>query len=322
MSNEITKTEPATGYSLIPVQQIKNQAEQVKQLMASCMEENVHYGKIPGCGDKPTLLQPGAQKITMMFGVADTYDITEKDLPGGHREYMVKCTLVSKTTGVVQGSGVGLCSTMEKKYRYRNVADYEITDQPIPQDARERKQEYRKQGYGMKKVDGQWHWVKYKDSAQQENPDIADTFNTVLKMACKRSLIAATLNTFAVSDLFTQDIEDLEQYAIPEQQAAPQPVYQPQDNRKALWASVAEAKAQAEALGINSEGLQNWANVNFLNADGTPKAMNLYTEEEIARFRDYIVALIADYQTLQQPAQEAIPEEVYEPSMAENDIAF
>ncbi len=177
----------AGGYDMIPVEQIKRQTDQVKSLMASCMSEGMHYGKIPGCGDKPTLLQPGAQKLTMMFGLADTYEISREDLPNGHREYTVKCLLMSKNTGLVQGSGVGLCSTMEKKYRYRNVSDYEVTDQPIPQDARERKQEYRKQGYGMKKVDGQWCWVKYMDSTQQENPDIADTYNTVLLQARPRS---------------------------------------------------------------------------------------------------------------------------------------
>ena len=31
---------------------------------------------------------------------------------------------------------------MESKYRYRNVSDFELTGQPIPADAKERKQEY------------------------------------------------------------------------------------------------------------------------------------------------------------------------------------
>ena len=103
---------------------------------------------------------------------------------------------------------------------------------------------------------------------------------------------------------------------------APETAPEAPDNKKTLWASVADVKAQAEALGITSEGLCSWASVNFLNEDGTPKAMNLYTEEEIARFRDYIVAIIADHQSLQQPAQETMPEEIYEPPLSDNDIAF
>ena len=326
MTNEIAVHEGAPiaangGYDMIPVEQIKRQADQVMTLMASCMSDGMHYGKIPGCGDKPTLLQPGAQKLTMMFGLADTYEIEREDLPNGHREYTVKCMLVSKSTGLVQGSGVGLCSTMEKKYRYRTVSDFEITDQPIPQDARERKQEYRKQGYGMKKVDGQWCWVKYKDATQQENPDIADTYNTVLKMACKRALIAAVLNTLAVSDLFTQDIEDLDNYAIDFTKSAPQQEWYkkpPQeDPRKPLWAEAASLKAQALALGTKEEGIQSWMASNIKNPDGTPKPTNMYTAEEVLRLRDFLAMNIANHQQVNQEHTES-----YTADLSDQDIPF
>lgn len=342
MSNELAMRETNTlatscGYDMIPVEQIKRQTDQVKALMASCMSEGMHYGKIPGCGDKPTLLQPGAQKLTMMFGLADTYEISREDLPNGHREYTVKCLLVSKATGLVQGSGVGLCSTMEKKYRYRNVSDFEITDQTIPQDARERKQEYRKQGFGMKKVDGQWCWVKYMDSTQQENPDIADTYNTVLKMACKRALVAAVLNTLAVSDLFTQDVEDLGDYAIdfdrtpkaPPQQPAPsQPAasQQQRDPRVVeLWRKIAEQKQQAVAFGIKEEDITNWMAASITNPDGSPKAMNTYTAEEIENLSNHLAEAIRiqnelAFQRSQQDAYASDAEYVAE--YAAEDIQF
>ncbi len=297
----------AGGYDMIPVEQIKRQTDQVKSLMASCMSEGMHYGKIPGCGDKPTLLQPGAQKLTMMFGLADTYEISREDLPNGHREYTVKCLLMSKNTGLVQGSGVGLCSTMEKKYRYRNVSDYEVTDQPIPQDARERKQEYRKQGYGMKKVDGQWCWVKYMDSTQQENPDIADTYNTVLKMACKRALVAAVLNTLAVSDLFTQDVEDLGSYAVTE---APAPSQAPApDPRKTLWSEVGNLKRTAISNGIQEEDITAWMNAYIISDDGNPKPLTEYTAEEITEVKHHIADLIAT-KSSEASQQELLPEDV------------
>jgi hypothetical protein len=41
-----------------------------------------------------------------------------------------------------------------------------------------------------------------------ENPDIADTYNTVLKMAKKRAYVDATITAAAASDMFTQDMED------------------------------------------------------------------------------------------------------------------
>jgi len=46
-----------------------------------------------------------------------------------------------------------------------------------------------------------------------ENTDLADTYNTVLKMAKKRALVDATLTATAASDIFTQDLED---YTPPE----------------------------------------------------------------------------------------------------------
>lgn len=211
MENELAIT---VGNGIITVEQIKSQVDQVKTLMANVMTEGVEYGRIPGCGDKPTLLQPGAQMINLMFGSSEDFDVDQRDMGNGHREYVVKCRLLSKNTGEFLGSGMGSCSTMESKYRYRNVSDYEITGDPIPADAKEKKKEYRKQGFGMKKIDGVWEWVRYTDSGKQENPDIADTYNTVLKIACKRALVAATLNTFGVSSLFTQDIEDLPSYML------------------------------------------------------------------------------------------------------------
>ena len=204
------------AFGIVPVQQIRMQVNAIQELMQAVMQENTHYGTIPGCGDKPTLLQPGAQKIMLMFQLADDYEIVERNLGNGHREYRVKCTLCNRNTGLVQGSGNGLCSTMESKYRYRNVADWEDTGEPIPNDARQRKAEYRKQGFGMKKVNGQWLWVRYLDAQKSENPDIADTYNTVLKMACKRALVSAVLNATAASDIFTQDIEDMPQFRFAE----------------------------------------------------------------------------------------------------------
>lgn len=339
MTNELATREECAiqtaDYEMLPVAQIKRQSEQVKELMANCMTDSLHYGRIPGCGDKPTLLQPGAQKLTLMFGLADTYEVQREDLPNGHREYTVTCQLVSKHTGLVQGSGMGLCTTMEKKYRYRNVSDYEVLDEPIPQDAKERKQEYRKQGFGMKKVDGQWCWVRYMDSTQQENPDIADTYNTVLKMAMKRALVSAVLNTLAVSDLFTQDIEDLGSYAIdynrqPTQTA--RPAARQEDPRKALWQTVTQLKEQVLALGANESGITSWMGANIKDAQGRPKETRYYTADDVQTLIAHLQGQINDLQTLQ--AQHVTPEAEYyaangydeqaeiNASLADHDIPF
>lgn len=207
---------------MLGLHELKARANMVSQIKKEIMRNGTHFGVIPGCGDKPTLLKNGAELLCMAFKLAPEAKVEIADLGNGHREYTVTTTLVSITTGTPIATGLGSCSTMESKYRYRNVSDFEVTGQPIPADAKERKQEYRKQGYGMKKVDGNWEWVRFKDSAKAENPDIADQYNTVLKMASKRSLVDATLKATGGSCEFTQDIEDM----------APQggyPDYQEQD---------------------------------------------------------------------------------------------
>ena len=194
---------------MLGLNELKARANMVTEIKRQIMKNGTHFGVIPGCGDKPTLLKNGAELLCMAFKLAPEAKVEIADLGNGHREYTVTTTLVSIATGTPIATGLGSCSTMESKYRYRNVSDFELTGQPIPADAKERKQEYRRQGYGMKKVDGTWEWVRFKDSAKAENPDIADQYNTVLKMASKRSLVDATLKATGGSCEFTQDIEDM-----------------------------------------------------------------------------------------------------------------
>jgi len=171
------------------------------------MEENEHYGTIPGT-KKAGLWKSGAEKLSMMFRLVPKYKIERIDMENGHRENVVICTLIHSATGEFMGEGVGSCSTMESKYRYRSSSEFEILDEPIPGDAKENKIKYRRQGFGMKKTDAGWVWVEYKGDEKQENPDIADVYNTVLKMAKKRAHIDAVLTATAASDIFTQDYDD------------------------------------------------------------------------------------------------------------------
>ena len=209
MSNEMIEQNTTVQMWRSP-QEVVQQVAHIQHVMAAVMREGEHYGKIPGAS-KNGLFKAGAEKLCFTFRLFPSFEIQDKDLGNGHREYVVKCSLCD-TSGVVLGQGVGSCSTMESKYRYRNGADYEVTGEPIPKDSKERKSEYRRQGYGMKQVDGVWEWVRYKSDSKTENPDIADTWNTVLKMAKKRALVDASITACAASDIFTQDIEDLPEY--------------------------------------------------------------------------------------------------------------
>lgn len=207
----------------LSVDVVKQQVGKIQTLMRDVMQDGQHFGVVPGT-NKPTLLKPGAEKLAFIFRLAPEFQVTERQGERGHREYQVICTLTHMATGTFVGQGVGCCSTMEKKYRYRHESGFEILEEPIPEDYRNRKPEYRKQGYGAKKVDGQWVWVKYTSGEQVENPDIADTYNTVLKMAKKRAMVDAVLTSTAASDIFTQDVEDFaEQDVRPADRGSGQP---------------------------------------------------------------------------------------------------
>lgn len=237
-SNQLVET----PYMVAPLSAvaIRAQVNLIQEVMKEVMQVDQHYGVIPGCGKKPTLLKPGAEKLAMTFRLRPIMDnggdIRVDHMDNGHREITVHCHIYNMS-GLELATGVGSCSTMESKYRYRNSSDYEITGQPIPKDSKEKKAEYRKQGFGMKNIDGVWEWVKYKADEKSDNPDIADTYNTVLKMAKKRAFVDGILSATGASDIFTQDIEDIsheetgpaknaatsEQHISPQRKSAAQP---------------------------------------------------------------------------------------------------
>ena len=190
------------------------QVKLIQDVMHRVMKEKEHYGSIPGCGEKKTLLQPGAQKLTMTFRLAPSYEIQEVTLARDHKEYRVTCTLKSIQSGSFVGQGVGCCSTMESKYRWRGGS------RKCPKCGKEGTVIKGKAQYG-----GGWLcWTKkggcdekWPDGAQEiegqsiekvENENPADCYNTVLKIAKKRAFVDATITATAASDIFTQDIGD------------------------------------------------------------------------------------------------------------------
>jgi hypothetical protein len=187
----------------------------IQHVMEKVMKDGEHYGVIPGCGKKPSLLKAGAEKLSLTFRLAPSYVITQSDLPGGHREYNVRCTLTHIPTGKVFGEGVGACSTMEGKYRYR-TGEVELTDKEVPKDYWTNRDQnlIGGKGFSTKKNEaGKWVIARAGEKVEHDNP--ADYYNTVLKMAKKRSHVDAVLTATAASDIFTQDVEDMVTFATP-----------------------------------------------------------------------------------------------------------
>jgi hypothetical protein len=213
MSNDALEIRPQQP---LAVNDILSQVRLIQEVMHAVMKEGEHFGKIPGCGDKPTLLQPGAQKLLMTFRLAPEYVVEQTDGNNGHREYRVQATLKTIGSGSFVGQGVGCCSTMEGKYRFR-VAPKKLTDRSVPKvywelrgkDPKAAQALLGGPGFSTKKDEnGQW-MITEGTSEKVEHDNPADYYNTVLKMAKKRALVDATITATAASDIFTQDIEDM-----------------------------------------------------------------------------------------------------------------
>lgn len=159
-NNNLSQSQSIAGF--MPVMNIDAAVlrwESIQQFISRIMKPEVDFGTIPG-SRKPSLLKPGAEKLTAFFGLAPEFDVTMRieqweGEPFFH--YEIKCRLVRD--GQVRGEGLGSANTRESKYR----------------------------------------------KAQP-----ADIVNTVLKMAKKRALVDAILNTTGASQFFTQDMEDME----------------------------------------------------------------------------------------------------------------
>ncbi|GHV74961.1 hypothetical protein AGMMS49940_22630 [Spirochaetia bacterium] len=241
----------------LSVNEVKNQVEKIKTLMTDLMREGEHYGgSFPG-DTKKSLHKPGADKLCFMFRLRPDFEQEIKELPGGHIEVLSKCKIYHIESGTKIAEGVGMASTMESKYRWRNAA------KKCPECGKETiikgKAEYgggwlcygKKGGCGAKFADGD-QAIEGQVVGKVENADIADVYNTVLKISKKRAYVDATITATAASDVFSQDAdelkgdkekeeptpEDLAKEAAgngkkenPPQQKAPPPNHTVEDNR-------------------------------------------------------------------------------------------
>ncbi len=177
-----------------------NKISQVQMAVQKTLKPGHDYDTIPGTL-KPTLLKPGAEKILMMFGLTSEYEIIEKieDYEKGIFAYTVKCILSKNGYKITEG--VGSCNSKESKYRWRWVKEEDLPPAIDKESLKQRK--------------NKWDIIEY----QVENDEIYSQANTILKMAKKRAQIDATLTVASLSEVFTQDIEDMKEFIQQEQTA-------------------------------------------------------------------------------------------------------
>lgn len=223
---EVRAAEAVVARGEISVEELVAQADKIKAVMGRAMKDGVHYGLIPGI-TKPTLLKPGAEMLNVLLRLAPSYRSEKVFGDGGHLTVIASCTLTHIPTGLVIAQGEGLCTTRESKYAYRKggrtcptcgavgtinkskfaprSGDYQGAK---PSDPPGWYCFAKTGGCGQNFAASDPEIANQPDIARVDNPDLPDTWNTVLKMADKRALVAAVLNGTGASDVFTQDVED------------------------------------------------------------------------------------------------------------------
>jgi hypothetical protein len=211
-------------------EQMRDQVNAIQKLMEAVMKEGEHYGRLPG-SRKPSLWKPGAEKLCVAFHIQPAFLVEDLSTSDYYR-YRVKCIGTHQITGTKLGEGMGTCSSMEQKFKWRKATDVEFGTT-----AEERRR--LKHGYD-------WD-TKRPYEVMQVRAEHHDIENTILKMACKRAHVAMTLNVTAASDIFAQDIEDLPEHLRADDEnslSTTAPIAQPRPKSKKETAPEIAAPAQ------------------------------------------------------------------------------
>lgn len=197
MSNEINALSIIDTVEIDSIANTMAKIQQMQNVVQKTLKKGHDFGEVPGTS-KPTLLKPGGEKICMLFGLNPEYEFlkTTEDYDKEFFSYNIRCTLFRNGQPVAQG--VGSCNSKEKKYRFINVD--EIPDNYIGP---------------SEEITDKYGRTKYKIN----NPDICSLVNTILKMAKKRAFIDAVLQVASLSEVFTQDVEDMGDFIQQEQDA-------------------------------------------------------------------------------------------------------
>ncbi len=159
--------------------------DDVTQIIQGALVIDLDYGVIPGTGSKPSLWKPGAEKLNMAFGVTPTYEIMTQEVD--HDRIVLWHKRKKKW---VNNKPVFETETGETVGLYRYVIRCKLM----------RADRFMGEGLGS---------CSTMESKYIDRP--RDCENTALKMAKKRAYVDATLNAYALSNRFTQDVEDIKQ---------------------------------------------------------------------------------------------------------------
>ena len=196
-STRSTELSPlAQSEGLLPMEDLRARVALIHQVMKEVMKEGTHYGTIPGT-QQPSLWKPGAEKIAMPFGISVSTEIVDSTVSDEEAFFHVLATATSQT-GRVLGTARGICTTQEKKYRWRAPVHIKEWEHALPHMRRITFTKARP-AYGNRPADPGGEEVL------QVRTEPGDLIHTVLMMAQKRAFVAVVKQVTAASDIFVAD---------------------------------------------------------------------------------------------------------------------
>jgi hypothetical protein len=215
---------PTTPRAIVMAEALKEDTEQralLQMYVSQHMKTGTDYGVIPGT-NKPTLLKPGAEKLTDLFRCTPSFDLIEKieDWEKGLFHYTFRVRITSRDAGTVLAEGFGSANSREGRYRWRNAhrkcpecekeaifkSKFPPRDNP---DAAPGWYCHKKAGGCGANFAAGDERIESQTEGKVENDDIYTLVNTILKMAKKRALVDGAIALARCSDIFTQDVEDM-----------------------------------------------------------------------------------------------------------------
>ena len=214
---------------VLTIEEMREYKQDIREFIERVLVEGVDYGYASGQGDSqrqgdrrpvPTLLQPGAEKFAIRYGLqsrlelvryTEDWDGVEFGMP--FFAYFYHCNLVDRDGRVVGGQD-GSCNSREVRYRYR------VAGRACPECGQATI-------FKSKNEDAGWFcWVKRggcgatfgvnderivkQEIGRVENPDVADQQNTIRYIAGKRAFVSAVKTVLGLNQHFTVDLEDLD----------------------------------------------------------------------------------------------------------------
>jgi hypothetical protein len=174
------------------------------------------------------LWKPGAELICTLFQLGTRYPKSSMliERENGHFLFTLTCELFHIPTGRIVGEGVGAASSMEYRFRVQTEDRYSDHGQPIK--------------------------AKYTPY---------DFYNTVLKVAKKRSFVNAVLTASGASEIFTADTEDNpELYQDQDRQTPQQSLPKPPAGSPRLKKANGNGQQKAEPEFIKGTVERTWRN--------------------------------------------------------------